>query len=137
MQLRIFCRKAIAALAMSASFGTATAASLDKLQGAWTMVGTECGDTFVRAGDNWQFKDRQSPLNTGVIVDDGTIRGAYATCQFGQARGGDGVFTVMLGCEGAIMFSDIAVHFRVIDDRLFERFDPDFPEASIRYQKCS
>lgn len=120
-----------------ASTVSASAASFEKLIGAWTMVGTDCADNFVRDGDRWQFKDRNSSLNTGLIISGRTISGTYGTCKFGRIIERDDHFVAMLGCESAVMFSDFAVHFRVVDDTHFARFDPDFPEFAITYQKCT
>ena len=38
----------------------AVANELDGLQGAWVMAGTDCTDTFVKKGSQWQLLGHQS-----------------------------------------------------------------------------
>ncbi|CAN7675350.1 hypothetical protein [Mesorhizobium sp. LjRoot246] len=71
---------ALAAL-LTGGVGHAAAASMEALQGAWTMNGTGCADTFKKAGNRFEYKDRSSSLATGIIVSGSKILGPNATCK--------------------------------------------------------
>lgn len=115
--------------------GAASEGSFDRLLGAWTM-GNNCSEIFVREGDEWKFRNRGSSLNTGLIIRGNTITGSYGTCSFKRIVSRDDHYAAMLSCESAVIFSDITVHFRLVDRNHFARFDPDFPEFYVTYQKC-
>ena len=121
---------------LAAAGSQAAAASFDKLIGAWTMDGTDCAETFVMDGGHWRFKDRNSSLNTGLIVEGRAISGSYGTCKIRRILARNGTYAAILACESAVLFSEFTVHFRVVDDTHFARFDPDFPEVETIYQKC-
>jgi hypothetical protein len=129
-----------AALVAAICAGTAVVpaiASEGALQGAWTMVGTECSETFDLSGGTAKFRDRGASVSTGIIVRGDRFEGPISTCSIGRiSRNGD-VYKVRLGCASSIMFSDITVSLSVLDSEHFRRFDPDFPEISVDYQKCS
>ena len=69
-----------AALAIFLSLaGHASAAELiQEMQGAWSMDGTECSDTFQKSGDSLRFKDRGDSINSGIIVSGDKITGSTA-----------------------------------------------------------
>lgn len=112
------------------------AASMDALQGAWTMNGTGCEDTFKKAGDGFAYKDRSSSLTTGIIVSGSKIIGPASTCTAQRILQRGDHFAVQLSCSDAVLFSSFSVSFRIIDKTHFERFDPQFPEMSVTYYKC-
>jgi hypothetical protein len=128
---------AAVAAGISATSGVgALAQGLDALQGAWTLGGVDCGDTFVKNGSTWQFKDRNSSLNTGLIIEGKKMLGPGATCTIGRVADKGDHLVVSLGCEDAIMFNTVSVSIKIVDDTHFERFDPDFPESFGTYSKC-
>ena len=45
-----------------------TAATIKDLQGAWTMNGTKCEDTFKKVGKTVEFKDRTASTSTGFLI---------------------------------------------------------------------
>ena len=111
---------------------------MDTLQGAWTMSGTNCAATFRKAADGKiEFIDRGSSLTTGILIAGNKIVGPHATCTVERIRDEKDHLSVHLNCADAIMFSDISVSFRIVDADNFERFDPEFPEMSVIYHKCS
>ncbi len=116
--------------------GTAVAASMESLQGAWTMVGTSCADTFEFSGSEAKFKDRGSSLNTGIIVSGDKIAGPNATCTANHINESKGQYKVHMSCADTIMFSSVTVSFAIVDPQHFQRIDPDFPEVTEDYQKC-
>lgn len=115
----------------------AIAAAEGALQGAWTMEGTDCSQVFVRSDGGMKFIDRESSLNLGIIIRDDIMVGPHSSCRVGGITKHQDVFKVRLMCSTAIMFDDISVLLKVIDDNHFERIDSDFPEISRKYQKCS
>lgn len=123
-------------LAAGLTSGAMAATSLDSLQGAWVMQGMQCADTFVRKGDAWAFKDDSTSANTGVIISGSKIDGPGSTCRVEKVSPKKDHLVALLGCADAIMFSNVSVSFRIVDDNTFERFDDDFPEFTIPYTKC-
>jgi hypothetical protein len=117
--------------------GNAAAASMEALQGAWTPIGIECAATFKKVGDKVEFIDRGSSLDTGVIISGSRIEGPNSTCTAGKIHESKDHFSAHLSCSDSIMAGGMAVSFKIINDSQFERFDPEFPEMSVTYQKCS
>ena len=115
--------------------GTALAESLvESLQGAWTLVGTSCSESFEFSAGKPKFKDRGSSLNTGVIISGDKIAGPSSTCTASHISESQGQYTVHMSCADAIMFSSVTVSLAIIDPQHFNRIDPDFSEDN--YQKC-
>ena len=105
----------------------AFADTMDTLQGAWTMSGTNCAATFRKAADGQiEFVDRGSSLTTGILIAGNKIVGPHATCTAERIRDEKDHLSVHMNCADAIMFSDISVSFRIVDADNFERFDPSF-----------
>lgn len=118
--------------------GTTTIAAKEGvLQGAWTMVETDCSQVFAQSDGKMEFINRESSLNTGIIVSDDIMMGPHSSCRIGGITKHQDIFKVRLMCSTAIMFDDVSVLLRVIDDNHFERIDADFPEISRKYQRCS
>lgn len=133
-------RKRLTLLIVSVSTaiaGSAMADSLEAMQGAWTTVGTECAETFKTVDGQLRFQDRGASINTGLIVSGTKIAGANQTCTANRAHREKDRITVSLSCADAIMFSDVSVSFKMIDDQSFERFDPMFSDITTTYHRCS
>ena len=131
-----FAQAAVLPLLFFGAVGQAAAASLDELQGAWTMEGTGCADTFKKTGGTIEFKDRGSSLNTGLIIKGSEILGPLATCTVQHIRQKKDYLSAQLSCADTIMFNTISVSFRILDATKFERFDSEFPDFSVPYNKC-
>ena len=114
--------------------GTALAEPIESLQGAWTLVGTDCADAFEFSAGKPKFKDRGSSLNTGIIISGEEIAGPSSTCKASRISESQGQYTVHLSCDDAIMFSSVTVTLKMVDPQHFDRIDPDFSEDN--YQKC-
>lgn len=125
-----------AVLAFTAMLSPALGASMEALQGAWTMFGTDCEATFKKQGGEIAFRDRTASTTTGIIVSGSKVLGPQATCTAQKIHTGKDHFSAYLNCADAIMFSGVSVSFRIIDHDTFERFDSQFPEASVRYHRC-
>ena len=129
---------AIAAVALAAiGVGAACAASLDAMQGAWAMEGTDCATVFKKADGDIQFVEANSSLNTGVIIKGSKIIGPSAACTAERVHQEENRMTVSLSCADAVMASTVSVSFKLIDSEHFERFDHFFPEDATKYHKCS
>jgi hypothetical protein len=129
-------RKVLTIFLTLAGIGTADAASMAALQGAWTINGTDCTDTFQRVDGKMEFIDRTASVTTGMIMDGSKIIGANATCTAEHIREMEDHFVAYLSCTDSILTSGYSVAFRVLDDKHFERFDSSFPELSAIYHKC-
>ena len=106
------------------------------LQGAWTMSGTGCEETFETVDGAVRFRDRDSSLNTGLIIRGDTMVGPNSTCGIGRITQSGGLYKVRLSCASSIMFSDVSVTLQLVDNDHFRRLDPDFPEISQDYKRC-
>ena len=106
------------------------------LQGAWTMGGTGCEETFETVDGTVRFRNRDSSLNTGVIIRGDTMMGPNSTCGIGRITESKGLYKVHLSCASSIMFSDISVTLQLVGNDHFRRVDPDFPEISRDYTRC-
>lgn len=122
---------------MLAIAGNAAAASLEAIQGAWTMDLTNCADTFKTVDGQIRFQDRASSTSTGIIVSGDKITGPNSVCTAKRIQQDKDRLTVSLSCSDAVMFSDMSVSFRMIDDQRFERFDPVFSDVLDTYHRCS
>ena len=107
------------------------------LQGAWSMVGTECPQVFEFSNGQPEFRDRGTSINTGIIIRGQTMIGPMSTCSIGRITESQGLYKVSLNCSSSIMFDEISVSLKLVDAQHFHRIDPDFPEISREYQKCS
>lgn len=127
---------AVAAFA-TGGLGNAFAASMEAMQGAWTMDGTDCAETFEKVDGNIRFQDRGGSTSTGIIVSGSKISAPNAICTAERVNQEENRLTVRLSCADSIMFGSMSVSFRLIDAEHFERFDQLFPEESTKYHKCS
>src|SRR5262245_39371402 len=127
-------RVAVAWIAAATAFATlAHASELDALQGAWTMDGTGCDDTFEKVGSDIRFKDRTSTLTPGILVKGNKILGSNLSCTAERVReeAEKGTYSVMMNCADALMFQTVSTTFKVINADSFQRFDPGFPDISF------
>jgi hypothetical protein len=133
-------RKGLRCLAVSAVLGgsaaTATAASMEAMQGAWAMSGTDCSAVFEKKGGEIHFKNPGSSLDTGIIVSGSKVVGPSATCTTAKISEAGDHFSVLLKCSDAVLSSSVSMSFRMIDATHFDRFEPNFPDFSISYVKC-
>jgi len=128
---------ALVVVSTIAGVGSAFAASLEAMQGAWTMEGTDCAETFKTVDGHVRFQDRGSTLNSGIIVSGSKIAGPNQSCTATRIHREKDRITVSLSCADTIMFSDMSVSFRIIDKERFERFDPVFSDVLATYRRCS
>jgi hypothetical protein len=127
---------ALAVFVIGGVVGAASAAPMEAMQGAWAMHGTDCNAIFERDGGKIRFKNPDSSLNTGVIISGPKVIASTATCTIAKVREVKDHFSVLMNCSSAIMIGDATMAFRMIDDKHFERFDPDFPEFSLEFTRC-
>jgi hypothetical protein len=116
--------------------GSASAASMEAMQGAWAMAGTDCTAVFEKVGGEIRFKDPGSSLDTGIIVSGSKVVGPSATCTTAKLSEKGDHFSILLNCADAVLSSTVSMSFRMVDATHFERFDPSFPEFSLEYVKC-
>ncbi len=114
----------------------AMAASIKELQGAWTMDGTECADTFKKVGKTIEFKDRTASTSTGLLVTGSRIAGANATCTTQSVRKQKDRLSANLNCVDSMVEDSQTVTFKIVDSKTFQRFDPFGDNMYITYHKC-
>ena len=136
MHRKNLARTSIIGFLAIATLSQASAAALEALQGAWTMNGTDCAAIFKSAGGKPAFIDRTATTTTGVLIAGSKIEGPNTTCTAQKIREEKDHFVASLSCDDGIMFDSYSVAFRIVDAQNFERFDPQFPEASVIYHKC-
>jgi hypothetical protein len=125
------------ALSFAVAGGSASAASMEAMQGAWAMAGTDCATVFEKAGGEVRYKDPGSSLDTGIIVSGSKIVGPSATCTTVKVSETGDHFSILMNCADAVLSSTVSMSFRMVDATHFERFDPSFPEFSLEYVKCA
>lgn len=125
------------ALLTFATAGDASAASLEALQGAWTMDSTTCESTFKTVDGHVRFQDRGASTNTGIIVSGNKITGSNGVCTADRVRRNKDRLTVSMSCSDAVLFSQVSVSFKMIDDQHLARIDPEFSDVLATYHRCS
>jgi hypothetical protein len=129
-------RIVISAILLSMLGDGASAASLKALEGAWTLSGRSCRDTFVEAGSGYQFRLRSGP-HRGVIVRGDRIIGANMTCRMSRVEQMEpNAYSVMLDCSPALAFPTISTVIKLLGETQFERFNPGFPDVRFTYDRC-
>lgn len=119
------------------ALASAHADSLEALQGAWAMEGTDCAAIFRREGSEIRFKYPGSSLDTGIIVTGSKIVGPSATCTTLKVHAEGDHYSVIMNCADAVLSSTVSMSFRLIDSSHFDRIDPSLSDFSLSYVKCS
>lgn len=117
--------------------GEASADTLQEMQGAWSMDGTDCTDSFEKSGNSLRFKDSGSSINSEIIVDGDKITGSNGTCTAGRIQREKDRMTIAMSCSDTIMFSSVSVSFRIINKDSFVRYDPMFSDVLDTYHRCN
>lgn len=119
-----------------ASVAAARADAIEALQGAWVMERSDCSGVFEQKGGNIAFKDRTYANDSGFIVSGSKVKGPIAGCTISQVDQENDRFSALLSCSDALLSRKFSWSFRIIDATHFERIDPTFRDATIRYKKC-
>jgi predicted HAD superfamily Cof-like phosphohydrolase len=122
--------------AVMAGSSAAMADTLEQLQGAWVMEGTDCTQVFKHANGKTAFIDRDSSLATGLTVVGKQITTPEETCTVGKSKQDGDHVNFLLNCEDSVMFNTISTSFRMIDADTFERFETLFPDTAFTYKRC-
>ncbi|SDP05313.1 hypothetical protein SAMN05428967_1025 [Phyllobacterium sp. YR620] len=112
------------------------AATIKELQGAWTMDGTKCEDTFTKKGKSTVFKDRTASTSTGLLVTGSKVAGPNAICTTRSVRKQKDRVSANLSCVDSMMQNDMTVTFKIVDAKTFQRYDPFGDNMYVTYQKC-
>jgi hypothetical protein len=112
------------------------AASIKELQGAWTMDGTQCANTFKKVGKKIEFKDRTASTSTGLLITGSRIAGPNAACTTQSVRKQKDRLSANLTCVDSMMENSQTVTFKIVDSQTFERFDPFGDNMYVTYHKC-
>lgn len=123
-------------VAISCVTGSADAASIKELQGAWTMNGTDCGDIFKRTGEAIEFKDREASTSTGLLFSDNKVTGPLAICNVKSIRRKNSHLSAQLSCETTMVMENITEIFDIVSPTEFRRFDPFGDNMYVTYKKC-
>ncbi|UXN57050.1 hypothetical protein [Phyllobacterium zundukense] len=114
----------------------ATAATIKDLQGAWTMNGTKCEDTFKKVGKTIEFKDRTASTSTGLLISGSKVTGPNAVCTTKSVKKQKDRLSATLSCTDSMIESDMTQTFKIVDANTFQRFDPFGDNMYVTYQKC-
>ncbi len=132
-----FSKVALVSSAISFCMATgAMAVTIKELQGAWTMDGTKCEDTFKKKGNKLEFTDRTASTSTGLLITGSKIIGPNATCTSKSVRKVKDRLSANLSCVDSMIESDQTVTFKIVDAKTFQRFDPFGDNLYVTYQKC-
>ncbi|MEK1888758.1 MAG: hypothetical protein AAAB35_14550 [Phyllobacterium sp.] len=112
------------------------AATIKELQGAWTMSGTKCEDTFAKQGNTIAFKDRTASTSTGLLITGTKIAGPNATCTTKSVHKLKDRLSANLICVDSMIENDQTVTFKIVDAKTFQRFDPFGDNMYVTYEKC-
>lgn len=113
------------------------ATSMKELQGAWTMNGTDCADTFKKVGKKIEFKDRGASTTTGLLIVGSKVSGPMAICTTQSVRKQKDRLSARLSCTDSMIQSDVTATFKIVGPEEFQRFDPFGDNMYVTYHKCS
>lgn len=126
----------LGAVCVTAIPTAAHAASMKQLQGAWTMNGTDCADTFKKVGKRIEFKDRSAPTSTGILISGSKVTGSMAVCTTESVSKKKDRLSARLSCEDSMMVNEITQTFKIVSATEFQRFDPFGDNMYVTYHKC-
>jgi hypothetical protein len=129
-------KKLVLTFAMALAATSVSAASLEALQGAWTIEGTDCSATFTKAGGKVNFKNKGSEVSTGVIVTGNKIVSPDMTCTVQNIRPVKGRLSARMSCADALLIQSMSMSFRITGKDSFEKFDSNYPKMSFTYRRC-
>lgn len=115
---------------------SANAASIKELQGAWTMNGTDCADTFKKVGKRIEFKERNAPTSTGLLIVGSKVTGPMAVCTTERIRKNKDRLSARLSCADSMMENEVTETFKIVSQTEFQRFDPFGDNLYVTYHKC-
>jgi hypothetical protein len=125
---------AIASVAvLSASLGQALAIDLT---GAWATNADECGNVFVRKGNEITFAPDSEMRGGGFIAEGNQLRGRSATCQIKSRKDDGTTVNILAGCATDVMLSDVQFALKVIDQNKITRLFPGMEDIQINYYRC-
>lgn len=136
MSIRSIALSALAATPLLLAAGLASA-SADRLQGAWVGDAATCDQVFAKQKGRLTFKKQKGDVWSGFIVNGKHISGVRSTCDLVSSKQKGDVSTFLLSCKDAIAFDTMTLSVRFRDDNTIVRFDPDFPEVELLYNRCS
>jgi len=113
------------------------AATIKELQGAWTMDGTKCEDTFKKVGKTVEFKDRTASTSTGLLISGSKVTGPNAVCTTQSVKKQKDRLSALLSCTDSMIESDVSQTFKIVDANTFQRFDPFGGDMYVTYKKCA
>jgi hypothetical protein len=114
----------------------AMAETIKDLQGAWTMNGTRCEDTFKKTGKTIEFKDRTASTSTGLLISGSKVTGPNAVCTTESVTKQKDRLSAKLSCTDSMIVSDVSQTFKIVDANTFQRFDPFGDDMYVTYKKC-
>ncbi|MGH6861681.1 MAG: hypothetical protein ACRECY_15620 [Phyllobacterium sp.] len=137
MKTLLIATSVLGAICLTAIPMAANAASMKELQGAWTMNGTDCADTFKKVGKRIAFKDRTSLTSTGLLVAGRKVTGPMAVCTAKSIHRKKDRLSASLSCEDSMMVNEVTQIFKIVSATEFQRFDPFGDNMYVTYHKCN
>lgn len=125
-------------LLVSASVATgARADPLDKIQGAWALQDSDCGDVFTTDQGKIALRKRQDDMVPGFILDGKRLHSGGASCTITSAKEKADGLALLLSCQTNISFATLSVVVQTPDPDTLVQSASDFPEVTTSYHKCS
>ena len=134
--MSLLIRSAVLAFVLTLAGNSAMAASLEELQGAWGASGSPCNELFSVKNGKMSLI-RENLANSGFIVNGKRIEGSNATCNVKSTKQSGETLTFALDCETRVIFDTAVVSVRMVDPNRLVRFNPEFPELDMQFQRCN
>jgi hypothetical protein len=127
----------VAGAALLAFLATARADSIDKLQGYWAAQTLGCNEVFQKEDGAVHFAKIEGFRRQGLIIRNKSIEGQNADCEIRSLKDVSNGTAAALSCKTQIMFDTLVVRFRLNNDNELVQFDPDMPDLTTTYKRCT
>ena len=133
---KAFFRAAI--LCVGSALVVSSAHAID-LTGLWTTALNVCDKVFVTKGKTASFSQKSELYGRGFIIEGKKIRSPRATCTITKSKESNGVLNMIASCATDIMYSDMQLSLRPLEDGKVSRVFPEFGESgemAFIYYRC-
>jgi hypothetical protein len=140
--VKVHIMKALSQLALGAfllaigALQAPTAGAID-LNGAWATEAGLCTKVFVKKGQDITFAPLSDLYGSGLIIDNGHIRGKIARCSI-KSRTEDGAgLRIRAACATRIVASQEEFSLKIVGDDGFARTFISVPGLEVTYHRCA
>ena len=122
------------AVALILALDTSAQAAKVDMSGAWTLVGTPCGDVFKEMKGHWTFREPVDANGPSFIVEGNEIRGPEGSCRV-ELRDDREIVTLAADCQNSVSFASRTIELRPKGDGLIDRLNPEMG-MTMTYKRC-